>query len=139
MSEEAKVIEWEETSQGEAGGTLRDNCPKLQRNPNHHERMIPWADLLKLLDGPDEIKVEKYPHALTEDDIVVLNDLKQREGLKDLLKEAADAVVKIRVKETRGFSTGTGCLMQCPPTLWQDNTFQNFAVMTNFHVVRQVY
>ena len=138
MSEEAKVIEWEETSQGEAGGTLWDNCLKLQRNPNHHERMIPWADLLKLLEGPDEIKEEKYPHALIADDIVVLNELKKQGRLEDL-KAAAKAIVRIIVKKTIGFSTGTGCLIQCPPTLWQDNTFQNFAVMTNFHVVRQVY
>ena len=139
MSEEAKVIEWEETNEEEAEGTLRNSCPKHQRNSNHHKRMIPWADLLKLLEGPDEIKVENYPHALIADDIVVLNELKQQEGLKDLLKAAADAVVKIRVKKTRGFSTGTGCLIECPRTLWQKNTFQNFAVMTNFHVVRQVY
>ena len=103
--------------------------------------MIPWADLLKLLEGPDEIKVEKYPHALIADDIVVLNELK-KQGRLEGLKAAAKAIVKIIVKKTIGSRTkpfsGTGCLIKWPQTLCKDGTFQKLAVMTNFHVVRQV-
>ena len=146
MSEEeteAKVIEWEETNEEEAEGTLRNSCPKHQRNSNHHKRMIPWADLLKLLEGPDEIKVEKYPHALIADDIVVLNELKKQGSRLEDLKAAAKAIVKIIVKKTIGSRTktfsGTGCLIEWPQKLCKDGTFQKFAVMTNFHVVKQVY
>ena len=144
MSEEeteAKVIEWEETNEEEAEGTLRNSCPKHQRNSNHHERMIPWAELLTLLEGRDEINVENYPRALTGDDIVVLNELKKPGRLEDL-KAAAKAIVKIIVKKTIGSRTktfsGTGCLIEWPQKLCKDGTFQKFAVMTNFHVVRQV-
>ncbi len=49
MSEEeieAKVIEWEETNEEEAGGTLRNSCKKRQCNPNHRKRIVIVIDFI---------------------------------------------------------------------------------------------
>ncbi|CAB4039824.1 Hypothetical predicted protein, partial [Paramuricea clavata] len=140
----AKVIEWEETAVEEAGDNLKDTCEKLSFNKQHHERMIPLASLLELSpDNTDDILKQYKPNALTEDDVIILKTLVEGGGYYKLklLKDAADATVKIKVKKTNGssisFRNGTGCLVKCPQQLMKDGTFSNFAVMTNFHVVKQ--
>ncbi len=146
MSEEeteVKKIEWEETKEEESGGTLKADCEKLKYDGQYHERMIPWADLRQLSsDNVDDI-TKKYANALNNDDIVLVKEFVDPENLKKL-REAADAIVKIRVRKTKvdssiTFSSGTGFLIKCPPIFWKDGIFTNFAVMTNFHVLKQVH
>ena len=83
-------------------------------------------------------KAKKESLEKLEPPVVDLNELKNPERLKEL-KAAADAIVKIRVMKTKdsGTSNGTGYLIQNPTP--KDDTFQEFAVMTNFHLVKQVY
>ncbi len=141
MSEEeteVKKIEWEETKEEEAGGKLKDDCEKLLLDKQYHERMIPWADLRQLSSNNVDDIIKKYANALKEDDIAVVKKLVNPEKLEEL-KKVADAIVKIKVKKMKDSETrvskphhGTGCLIQNP--IPEVDTFQKFAVMTNFHV-----
>lgn len=73
--------------------------------------------------------------SLTKDDAVILNHY------RSYWESVFDAVVKLRVKKAHGkISNGTGFLISRPPGYNQDRAgsmFDNFAVMTNFHVVKQ--
>ena len=52
-------------------------------------------------------------------------------------KKAADAVVRLRVNMGNGrFASGTGFMIMCPGTLRQDDSFTEFIVMTNSHVIQ---
>ena len=127
-----KVVEWEEEKEEEANGNLNTRCYKLEKDPCYHNRMIPVENVRKaLLDSTESVaKIT----SLTED-AAVLNCYKSHwEGV-------FNAVVKIRVKKEDGIRTGTGFLTLKPPSECSPHTesctFSNFAVMTNFHVVRQ--
>lgn len=73
--------------------------------------------------------------SLTKDDAVILNHYRFD------WNSVFDAVVKLRVNKENGKkSSGTGFLILRPPgydPVTKDDIFHNFAVMTNFHVVRQ--
>ena len=97
--------------------------------------MIPWADLRQLSSNNVDDIIKKYANALNKDDIAVVKKLVNPEKLEEL-KKVADAIVKLRVRKTKdsepSLRNGTGCLIQNPTP--EDDTFQKFAVMTNFHV-----
>ena len=139
---ECKKVEWEEEAKDEeSGGQLKDNCEKLKKNINHHRQMIPMVNVWQLIDGNGAgLKLNK-------EDAIALEELKT---YPDRLKDAADAVVKIRVRKGDGNPhNGTGLLVLRPP----DSTGQapgtsgtgtsgtgtfEFAVMTNYHVLKKV-
>ncbi len=85
-------------------------------------------------------KAKKESLEKLEPPVVDLNELKNPERHKDL-EAAAVAIVKVRLNKTKDsgttLSNGTGYLIQNPTP--KDDTFQEFAVMTNFHLVKQVY
>lgn len=139
-----KVVEWEEEKEEEADGKLNNTCDKFKENPEYHNRMISVENVRKVLDATkadsadevDKIFEElSQTSSLTKDDAVILNHYRSD------WKSAFDAVVKLRVKKANGKkSSGTGFLILRPPgydPVTKGDIFHNFAVMTNFHVVRQ--
>ena len=132
---ESKKVEWEEETKDEESGLQRkNNCEKLKKNPDHHRRMIPVEKVLQPLSD-----VNRQEYQLSKEDLDALKELKKD---ADKLKQAIDAVVKIKVKKgDRNPHHGTGLLVKRPP----DSTNQTsgtgtfkFAVMTNYHLLKKV-
>lgn len=129
-----KVVEWEEEKEEEANGNLMShtNCYKLTKNPDYHNCMISVENVRKALDAAESLdNITSLP-----EDVAVLNCKHYRSDWERVF----NAVVKIRVKKANGITTGTGFLTLRPPGYNPDTErgiFSNFAVMTNFHVVRQ--
>lgn len=142
---EPKVVEWEEEKEEEADGKLKPTCDKLNQDPEYHNRIISVENVGKVLDAirQDMEEAEKIKSiqtrlssSLTKDDAIILNYYRSD------WKTVFDAVVKLRVLKADGkITTGTGFLITRPPgynpTTAGSDIFHKFAVMTNFHVVRQ--
>lgn len=140
---EPKVVEWEEEKEEEADGSLKDTCDKLKKNQYYHDSIMSVEKVRTVLDATREDmdeadKIEsiqtRLSSSLTKDDAIILNHYRSD------WKKVFDAVVKLRVMKADGRKTGTGFLIPRPPKYnpaTASEIFDNFAVMTNFHVVRQ--